>query len=206
MHGCCKKNIKILQSGYAPPGLTGSKLLKKLTPSSCEEINRKVLALLDLVKQMEGTYKLVDPMLITQDNDYQMFGLIGIVVCVKKEHTQLATDHEWLALAIKLSERNLAKKNLAKPTYASKLKEGVDANVTDVGQRITFIRIVLNLWRHVLTCKYLDADLIRADSWIKLRKVMDKWGMSQDMLISIENGIRHYKMNPKKRDPDNTPT
>jgi hypothetical protein len=51
----------------------------------------------------------------------------------------------------------------------------------------------------------LDAELIRADTWIKLRKVMEKWGMSQDMWIAIENGVRHYTMNPKKRDHDNMP-
>jgi hypothetical protein len=61
-------------------------------------------------------------------------------------------------------------------------------------------------WRHVITCKSLDAELIRADSWIKLRKVMEKWGMSQDMWIAIENGVCNYTMNPKKRDPDNVPT
>jgi hypothetical protein len=36
-------------------------------------------------------------------------------------------------------------------------------------------------WRHVLTCKSLDAELSRADSWNKLRKGVEKWGMSQDM-------------------------
>jgi hypothetical protein len=61
-------------------------------------------------------------------------------------------------------------------------------------------------WRHVITCKSLDAELVRLDSWIKLRKVMEKWGITQDMWIAIENGVRHYTMNPKKRDPDNMPT
>jgi hypothetical protein len=60
-------------------------------------------------------------------------------------------------------------------------------------------------WRHVITCKSLDAELIRADSWIKLRKMMKKWGMSKDVLIAIENGVHHYTVNPKKRDPDNMP-
>jgi hypothetical protein len=61
-------------------------------------------------------------------------------------------------------------------------------------------------WRHVLTCKSLDAELIRADSWSKLRKGMDKWGMSQDMWLTIDNGVCHYTMNPKKREHDNMPT
>jgi hypothetical protein len=33
-------------------------------------------------------------------------------------------------------------------------------------------------WRHVLTCKSLDVELIRADYCNKLRKGMEKWGMS----------------------------
>jgi hypothetical protein len=61
-------------------------------------------------------------------------------------------------------------------------------------------------WRHVITCKSLDAELIRSDSWIKLRRGMEKWGMSQDMWIAIHNGVLHYTMNPKKRDHDNMPT
>jgi hypothetical protein len=30
--------------------------------------------------------------------------------------------------------------------------------------------------------------------------------MSQDMWIAIENGVRHYTMNRKKKDTDNMPT
>jgi hypothetical protein len=120
-----QKYIKVLQSVYAPPFRTGSKLLKKLTLSSCEEFNRKAFALLDLVKQMEGTYKLADPKLITQDTDYPTLGPIGSVAWAQKEHTQLVTDHEWPALAAKLPESNLAETNLAKATYASKVKDGV---------------------------------------------------------------------------------
>jgi hypothetical protein len=45
--------------------------------------------------------------------------------------------------------------------------------------------------RHVITCKSLDAELIRADLWIKLRKVMEKWGISKGMWIAIDNGVRH---------------
>jgi hypothetical protein len=33
-------------------------------------------------------------------------------------------------------------------------------------------------WRHVLTCKSLDVEMIRADSWIKLKNKMDKWSLS----------------------------
>jgi hypothetical protein len=60
-------------------------------------------------------------------------------------------------------------------------------------------------WRHVLTCKSLDAEMIRADSWSKLRKQMDKWSLSSDMWIAMESGVRHYTMNPLKRDTENMP-
>jgi transposase len=35
-------------------------------------------------------------------------------------------------------------------------------------------------WRHVLTCKSLDAEQIIADSWSKLNKQMDKWSLPSD--------------------------
>jgi hypothetical protein len=60
-------------------------------------------------------------------------------------------------------------------------------------------------WRHVLSCKSLDAELIRADSCSKLRKGMEKWGMSQYMWLTIENGVLHYTMNPNKREHDIIP-
>jgi hypothetical protein len=60
-------------------------------------------------------------------------------------------------------------------------------------------------WRHVRTCKSLDAELIRSYSWSKLRKMMDKWILSADMLISMENGIQPYTLNLLKCDPENMP-
>jgi hypothetical protein len=60
-------------------------------------------------------------------------------------------------------------------------------------------------WRHILTCKSLDAEMIRADSWSKLKKQMDKWSFSSDMWLAMESDVRHYTMNPLKRDPENMP-
>jgi hypothetical protein len=60
-------------------------------------------------------------------------------------------------------------------------------------------------WRHVLTCKSLDAELISADSWSKLKKQMEKWSLPPDMWITIESGVMHYTMNTLKRDTDNMP-
>jgi hypothetical protein len=60
-------------------------------------------------------------------------------------------------------------------------------------------------WRRVKTCKSLDAELVRADSWSKLKKQMCKWSFPSDMWIAMESGVHHYTMNPRKRDPDNMP-
>jgi hypothetical protein len=49
--------IKVMQSGYAPPIRVGSKLLMKCTKTECEYFNRKVFDLLDKVKDMEYKYK-----------------------------------------------------------------------------------------------------------------------------------------------------
>jgi hypothetical protein len=51
---------------------------------------------------MEGSHKLVDPKIITQENEYATLDPIGIVTWAQKEHTQLVTDHEWPSLAAKL--------------------------------------------------------------------------------------------------------
>jgi hypothetical protein len=58
-------------------------------------------------------------------------------------------------------------------------------------------------WKHIITCKSPDAELVRADAWSKVRKMMDKWSLSADTWTAIENGVRHYTQNPLKRDPDN---
>jgi hypothetical protein len=60
-------------------------------------------------------------------------------------------------------------------------------------------------WRHVLTCKSLDAELIRADSWNKLSKITEKWSLSSDMCITMENGVHHDTLNTLKCDADNIP-
>jgi hypothetical protein len=61
------------------------------------------------------------------------------------------------------------------------------------------------VWRHVCTCKSLESELIRADSWSKLRKLMDTWSLSSDIWITMENVVQHYTLSPLKRDPGNMP-
>jgi hypothetical protein len=48
--------IKIMRTLYMIPNNMGSYLLKKLTKTSCEEFNRKIFNLLNLVKSMEHKY------------------------------------------------------------------------------------------------------------------------------------------------------
>jgi hypothetical protein len=47
--------------------------------------------------------------------------------------------------------------------------------------------------------------MIRAESWSKLKKKMDKLSLSSDMWMAMESGMWNYTMNPLKRDPENMP-
>jgi hypothetical protein len=61
-------------------------------------------------------------------------------------------------------------------------------------------------WRHIITCKSLDASLHRMESWTKVKKAMKSWKSPPDFWIGIEKGINHYATHPLKRDKDNMPT
>jgi hypothetical protein len=55
-------------------------------------------------------------------------------------------------------------------------------------------------WRHVITCKSLDASLHRTESWTKVKKAMKVWRIPPYFWISIEKVINHYAAHPLKRD------
>jgi hypothetical protein len=101
-----QKQLKNVQSGYAPPVRSSSKLLLKFCTTECEQFNRQVYAMLNLVKKFQNKYKLVDPKLITTHQDYSKYGPIAIIDWLQREHTDLLKDHEWPALASKLPQRN----------------------------------------------------------------------------------------------------
>jgi hypothetical protein len=105
------KQFKIVQSGYAPPVRSGSKLLLKFSTTECEQFNRQVYAMLDLVKKFENKYKLADPKLIATHQDYSKYGPIALIAWLQREHTDLLKDHEWPALASKLPQRNYVSNN-----------------------------------------------------------------------------------------------
>jgi hypothetical protein len=74
-----QKEFKIVQSGYAPPVRSGLKLLLKLCTTECEQFNRQVYEMLDLVTKFENKYKLADPKSITTHQDYSKYGPIAII-------------------------------------------------------------------------------------------------------------------------------
>ena len=98
--------IKIMQGGYALPVNTGSRLLQKVTSTSCEEFNRKIFNLLDVVKTMEHKYKVIDPRLILADDQYPLYGPVGLITTLHQIHGRLIADHDWPALATKLPQSN----------------------------------------------------------------------------------------------------
>jgi hypothetical protein len=110
-----QKQFKTVQSGYAPPVRSGSKLLLKCSSTECEQFNRQVYAMLDLVKKFENKYKLAYPKLITTHQDYSKYGPIALIAWLQREHTDVLKDHEWPSLASKLPQSNYVSKNNGGP-------------------------------------------------------------------------------------------
>jgi hypothetical protein len=54
-------------------------------------------------------------------------------------------------------------------------------------------------WRHVLSCRALDADLNRADSWEQVQKAMTIWKLLPDFWTAVQKGMQFYIDNPNKR-------
>jgi hypothetical protein len=55
-------------------------------------------------------------------------------------------------------------------------------------------------WRHVISCRALDADLNRADSWEKVKRAMTIiWKLPPDFWTAVQKGIQFYIDNPHKR-------
>jgi hypothetical protein len=100
--------LKIMQGGYALPVHTGSRLLMKMTKTSSEELNRKVFALLDPVKETEYKYKVLDPKSIKADPEYKTYGPVAFISTVQQAYGRLISFHDWPALAFKLPESNNA--------------------------------------------------------------------------------------------------
>jgi hypothetical protein len=77
-----QKYVKVMQSGYALPIRTGSKLVMKCTKTGFKFFNRKAYDNLDLVRTMEDGFKLSDPKSMTNHRDYSTLGPIGIIAWV----------------------------------------------------------------------------------------------------------------------------
>jgi hypothetical protein len=54
-------------------------------------------------------------------------------------------------------------------------------------------------WIHVISCRVLDADLKRADSWEQVKKAMTIWKLPPDFWTTAQKGIQFYIDNPDKR-------
>jgi hypothetical protein len=59
-------------------------------------------------------------------------------------------------------------------------------------------------WRHVVTCRSLDASLYRADSWEKVKKDIAIWHLSNDFWTAVQKGLQFFIDHPLqggKEDP-----
>jgi hypothetical protein len=62
-------------------------------------------------------------------------------------------------------------------------------------------------WRHVISCRALDADLNRAGSGEKVKKSMTIWKLPPDFWTAMHKGMQFYIDNPNKHklQEDNEP-
>jgi hypothetical protein len=51
-----------------------------------------------------------------------------------------------------------------------------------------------------MPCQPIDAELLRADSWRKLKKAMYRWKIPNDVWIAIQKEMQHNMQHPAKRD------
>jgi hypothetical protein len=114
-----QKQLKVVQTGYAPPFRSGSKLLLKFCGTECEQFNRKVYATLDLVKKFENKYKLADPKSITTNPDYNTYRPIALIAWLQEEHTDFVTDHKWPALATNFRRATMHREQVRNLAVAS---------------------------------------------------------------------------------------
>jgi hypothetical protein len=84
----------------------GSQLLVKVSKTSCEEFNRKIFALLDLVKALEYKYQVLDPLRLTKDPNYATLGPIAILATLQHSYGQLIATHDWPAVTYHLPQSN----------------------------------------------------------------------------------------------------
>ena len=73
---------------------TGSRLLLKISKTSCEFFNRKIYNLLDEVKQMEQEYRLSDPKSLVSDSKYHRLGPLALIGTAQAEYGHLRAEKE----------------------------------------------------------------------------------------------------------------
>ena len=100
--------IKIMQSAYALPYATGSKILFKVSATESELFNRKIFARYDEVQAMEDKYELKDPKLLTADPDYPTLGPIPWCAYLQECYSDLIKKKNWPAKSLARPEGNNA--------------------------------------------------------------------------------------------------
>jgi len=100
--------IKIMQSAYALPYATGSKILLKVSATESGLFNRKVFARHDDVQAMEDKYELKDPKLLAADPDYPTLGPIPSCAFLQECYSDLIKKKNWPAKSSVRPEGNNA--------------------------------------------------------------------------------------------------
>jgi hypothetical protein len=64
---------------------------------------------------------------------------------------------------------------------------------------LQYLKIAFSQGLHVISCRALDADLNRANSWEKVQRAITIWKLPPDFWTAVQKGIQFYIDNPNKR-------
>ena len=93
------KLINTMQKGYSPPVDLGSKLLLKVSYTSCTYFNRHIFNHFEKDLKLEQKYELLDPRLILQYYEYPTYGTGGIFYQLQREYGYCVIRKMWNAIS-----------------------------------------------------------------------------------------------------------
>ena len=84
-----------MQQGYAPPVDLGSKILLKVSYTSCAYFNKHISTQLEKSLTLDPKYELLDPKLMLQDSEYPIYRTVCICSLIQREYGYLVIHKMW---------------------------------------------------------------------------------------------------------------
>ena len=92
-----------MQQGYAYTVDLGSKILLKVSNTSCDSFNKHVFTKLEKFLTLEQKYELLYPKLMLQDFEYPAYGPVGICSLLQSEYRYFVIRNICTAISLALT-------------------------------------------------------------------------------------------------------